>query len=128
VIILHIRKGYFHWHDKFITSIKLLLKNGKFLDHNFALAPLKHNTAITKPKLILSEDDVPTNFTHLGQYAFTSGNRIFKRKKNWKEDNARKPHCNNQNNEELLRDPIIYFTISIAFDIPPCTLINGIKT
>jgi hypothetical protein len=72
---------------EFIAAIKLLLTNGKFLDTNFALAPLKHDTKTTKPKLILMEDNVPLNFTHLGQYTFTSGNRIFEKKKNWKGDN-----------------------------------------
>ena len=33
-----------------------------------ALTPLKHNINIKKPKLILREDDVPVNFTHLSQY------------------------------------------------------------
>ena len=55
----------------------------------FALAPLKHNEATTKPKHITAIDDVPVNFTHLGQYAFTSGNRIFEKKKDWKEENDR---------------------------------------
>jgi len=27
---------------------------------------------------------VPVNFTHPGQYAYTSGNRIFEKKKDWK--------------------------------------------
>ena len=69
---------------EFIAAIKLLLANGKFLDSNLALTPLKHSINITKPKLILREDDVPVNFTHLGQYVYTSGNRIFEKKKNWK--------------------------------------------
>ncbi len=51
---------------EFIAAIKLLLTNRKILDHNFDLAPLKHDTATKKPKLILEEDDVPVNFTHLG--------------------------------------------------------------
>jgi hypothetical protein len=67
-----------------IAAIKLLLTNGQILDPNFALAHLKHNEATTKPKLITTIDDVPVNFTHLGQYAFTSGNRIFEKKKDWK--------------------------------------------
>jgi hypothetical protein len=49
-----------------------------------ALTPLKHNINITKPKLILREDDIPVNFTHLGQYVYTSGKRIFEKEKNWK--------------------------------------------
>jgi len=51
---------------EFIAAIKLLLANGKYLNSNLALTPLKHNINITKPKLILREDDVPVNFTHLG--------------------------------------------------------------
>jgi hypothetical protein len=35
---------------KFIAAIKLLLSNGKILDPNFALAPLKRDTAMKKPK------------------------------------------------------------------------------
>jgi hypothetical protein len=69
---------------EFIAAIKLLLANGKYLDSNLALTPLKHNINITKPKLILREDDIPVNFTHLGQYVYTSGKRIFEKKKNWK--------------------------------------------
>jgi hypothetical protein len=44
-------------------AIKLLLSNGKILDPNFALAPLKCNTATKIPKLITAEDDMPVNFT-----------------------------------------------------------------
>jgi hypothetical protein len=65
---------------EFIAAIKLLLTNGKIMDTNFALAPLKHNTTTKKPKLILAADDVPVNFTHLRQYAYTLGNCIFKKK------------------------------------------------
>ena len=36
---------------EFIAAIKLLLANGKYLDSNLALSPLKHNINITKPKL-----------------------------------------------------------------------------
>jgi hypothetical protein len=78
---------------EFIAAIKLLLTNGKILDSHFALAPLKPDTPTKKTKLILTKDDVPINFTHLGQYAFTSGNRIFEKKKDWKQDNnAKKDH------------------------------------
>lgn len=70
-----------------IAAIKLLMTNGKYLDPNMAFTPLKHDITITSPKLILREDDVSVNFTHLGQYVFTSGNRIFeKKKKNLKEE------------------------------------------
>ena len=65
---------------EFIAAIKLLLTNGQILDPMFPLAPLKHNEATAKPKLVTAIDEVPVNFTHLGQYAFTSGNRIFKKK------------------------------------------------
>ncbi len=76
---------------EFIAAIKLLLTNGQILDPMFALAPLKHDEATTKPKLITAIGDVPVNFTHLGQYAFTSGNRIFEKKKDWKGENDRYP-------------------------------------
>ena len=69
---------------EFIAAIKLLLANGKYLDSNLALTPLKHNINIMKPKLILKEDDIPINVTHLGQYVYTSSNRISENKKNWK--------------------------------------------
>jgi hypothetical protein len=74
---------------EFIAAIKLLLTNGKILDSHFALAPLKPDTS-TKTKLLTTEDDVPNNFTHLGQYAYTSGNQIFEKKKDWKQDNNAK--------------------------------------
>jgi hypothetical protein len=51
---------------------------------HFALAPLKRDIATKTHNLITAEDDVPVNFTHLGQYAYTSGNRIFEKKKDWK--------------------------------------------
>ena len=70
---------------EFIAAIKLLLTNGQILGPMFALAPLKHNEATTEPKLITAIDDVPVSFTHLGRYAFTSGNRIFKKRKTGKE-------------------------------------------
>jgi hypothetical protein len=117
-----------------ITAIKLLLTNGQILDPNFALAPLKHNDATTKPKLITTIDDVPVNFTHLGQYAFTSGNRIFEKKKDWKGENNRhskskkEGHRDNAPEPDIFKDPVVYFTVAVATDIRPRTLINGIRT
>jgi hypothetical protein len=117
-----------------IAAIKLLLINGQILDPNFALAPLKHNEATTKPKLITTIDDVPVNFTHLGQYAFPSGNRIFEKKKDWKGENDRHSkskkadHRDNVPQPETFKDPVVYFTVAVATDIPPRTLINGIQT
>jgi hypothetical protein len=109
---------------EFIVAIKLLLKNAKFLDPNFGLAPLK-NLPGKQTKIIVAEDDVPTNFTHLGQYAFTSGNRIFEKKKDWR-NGAKQPHRDSE--AEELKDPVVYFTIAIATDIPPRALIDGIRT
>jgi hypothetical protein len=74
---------------EFIVAIKLILKNGKHLNHNFGLVPLK-NLPGTQTKVIADKDDVPMNFTQLGQYAFTSRNRIFEKKKDWKKD--KQPH------------------------------------
>ncbi len=114
---------------EFIVAIKLLLSNGQILDPNFALALLKHDAATKKPKLITAVDDVPVNFTHLGQYAYTSGNRIFEKKKDWKGENTSSKKSNHRDNatkEDTFRDPIIYFTIAIATNIPPRNLINGI--
>jgi hypothetical protein len=65
---------------EFIVAIKLILKNAKYLDPNFGLAPLK-NLPGGQKKISMAEDDVPTNFTHLGQYAFTLGNKVFEKKK-----------------------------------------------
>jgi hypothetical protein len=66
---------------EFIMAIKLLVQNLKYLDPHIDLIPLKSNPG--KPsKIIFAEEDVPSNFTHLGQYAFTSGNRILEKKKN----------------------------------------------
>ena len=115
---------------EFITAIKSLLANGKILDPHFALAPLKRDTTTNIPKLITAEDDVPVNFTHLGQYAYTSGNRIFEKKKDWKGENSSKKagHRDNAAKEDTYRDPIVYFTIAIATDIQPRNLINGIRT
>jgi hypothetical protein len=119
---------------EFITSIKLLLTNGQILDPTFALAPLKHNKVTMKPKLITAIDDVPVNFTHLGQYAFTSGNRIFEKKKDWKGENdhysksKKADHRDNAPQPETFKDPMVYFTVAITTDIPPQTLINGIQT
>jgi hypothetical protein len=109
---------------EFIAAIKLLLSNGKILDPNFALAPLKRDTAMKKPpKLITAEDDVPINFTHLGQYIYTSGNRIFEKKKDWKGNNSSKKadHGDNDNTtkEDIFHDPVVYFTIAITTDAPP---------
>lgn len=109
---------------EFIVAIKLLLKNAKFLDPTFGLAPLK-NLPGKQTKLILAEEDVPTNFTHLGQYAFTSGNRIFEKKKNWN-NGAKQPHRDRE--AEDFKDPVVYFTIAIATDVPPRALIDGIRT
>ncbi len=104
---------------EFITAIKSLLANGKILDPHFALAPLKRDIVTKTPKLITAEDGVPVNFTHLGQYAYTSGTRIFEKKKDWKGDNSSK---------NIFHDPIVYFTIAIATNIPPRNLIKGIRT
>jgi len=119
---------------EFITAIKLLLTNRQILDHKFALAPLKHNKAMTKPKLITAIDDIPVNFMHLGQYAFTSRNRIFEKNKDWKGENdlyfksKKADHRVNAPQPETLKDPVVYFTIAIATNIPPRTMINGIRT
>ena len=113
---------------EFIAAIKLLLTNGTILDSHFALAPLKPDTS-TKTKLLITEDDVPNNFTHLGQYAYTSGNRIFEKKKDWKQDNnAKKGHRDNESTESIYKDPVVYFTFVIATDIEPRSLVHGIKT
>jgi len=109
---------------EFIVAIKLLLKNAKFLDPTFGLAPLK-NLPGKQTKIIVAEDDVPTNFTQLGQYAFTSGNRIFEKKKDWR-NGAKQPHRDKE--AEELKNPVVYFTIAIATDIPPRSLIDGIRT
>ncbi len=109
---------------EFINAIKLLLQNAKFLDPNFGLAPLKNTTS--KPvRIIMIEDNVPSIFTHLGQYAFTSGNKIFEKKKNWKRDKEKKPHRNNAAKE--FNDPIVYFTIAIATNLQPRVIIYGIR-
>jgi hypothetical protein len=112
---------------EFIATIKLLLTNDKFLDTNFALALLKHDTKTTKPKLILMEDNAPLKFTHLGQYAFTSRNRIFEKEENWKGDNPKQPYQDQESRDDSLSNPVVYFTIAIATDILPRTLISGIK-
>jgi hypothetical protein len=110
---------------EFIMAIKLLLRNATYLDPHFGLVPLK-NLPGKQSKIIVSEDNVPSNFPHLGQYAFTSGNQIFKKKKNWK-DKDKQPHHDN-GAEEQLKDPTVYFTIAITTDLFPCTLIDGIRT
>ena len=111
---------------EFIAAIKLLLTNGQILDPTFALAPLKHNKATTKPKLITAIDDIPINFSHLGQYAFMFRNRIFeKKKKDWKGENDRyskskkADHRDNAPQPETFKDLVVYFTVAIATNIPP---------
>ncbi len=111
-----------------ILSFKLILKNGQYLDSNFGLTPPKKVKG-TKSKVILKEDDVPTNFTHLGQYMGTSGRQIFEPKKMWKENNKAKPHrvdaaAENKNTKEY---PIVYFTFAFATDLDPRNLIDGIR-
>ena len=120
---------------EFIAAIKLLLTNGQILDPNFGLTPLKMQGGVTtKTKLITTADDVPVNFTHLGQYAFTTGNQIFEKKKDWKgandysKPNKKADHRDNPSQPELFKNPVVYFTIAIATDIPPHSLINGIRT
>jgi len=94
---------------KFIAAIKLLLANGKFLDSNLARTPLKHNINITKPKLILEEDEVPVNFTFLGQYVYTYSNRIFEKKKNWKVAPSKMlPQRNQEQRDDSLKDHAVY--------------------
>ncbi len=68
---------------------------------------------------------MPSNFTHLGHYAFISGKQIFDKKKNWK-DNNKQPHRDNV--AEVLKDPVVYFTIAITTDLAPRVLIDGIMT
>jgi hypothetical protein len=75
---------------EFINAIKLVLQNAKFLDPNFGLAPLKNTTG--KPiRIITTKDDVPSNFTHLGQYTFTSGNRFLRRRRTGRGARRRNP-------------------------------------
>ena len=106
-------------------AIKLLLRNAKYLDPCFGLAPLR-NISGKQDKIIRKEDDIPTNFTHLGQYAFTSGNRIFEKKKSWRDNKDKQPH--RDKTPEDLQDPTVYFTIAIATDMAPRSLLDGIRT
>jgi hypothetical protein len=100
---------------EFIHAIKLPLQNAKFLDPSFGLTPLKNTTS--KPvRIIMIEDNVPSNFTHLGQYASTSGNRIFEKKKNWKRDKEKKSHCNDR--PRNLMTPL-HISPLIATDLQP---------
>ena len=74
-------------------------------------------------------DDVPVNFTHLGQYAFTSANRTFEKKKDWQGENGspkKADHRDNVSKEDIFKDPMVYFTIVVATNILPQNLINGI--
>jgi len=112
-------------------TFKLILKNGQYLDSNFGyldsnfgLTPLK-NPEGTKAKIILKEDDVPNNFTHLGQYMGPSGRQIFEPKKMWMEDNKVKPHRDDAEAEikNIKENPIVYFTFAFATDLDPCKLI-----
>jgi hypothetical protein len=64
-----------------IAAIKLLRRNGKYLDPKFGLTPLKTVEGI-KPKIILKEDDVPLNFTHLGLYMGPQGGSFLNRRRN----------------------------------------------
>jgi hypothetical protein len=108
---------------EFIMSIKLLLTNARYLNQHLDLVPLKSLPG-NQTKIIVAEDNIPSNFTHLGQYAFTSGNHIFKKKMNWKVKD-KQPHQDNDTAD--LKDPIVYFTVAIATNLPPCTLIDGIR-
>jgi hypothetical protein len=104
-------------------AMNFLLQNAKYLDHNFGLAPRK-NLLGKQTKIIVAEDNIPSNFTHLGQYAFTSRNQIFEKKMNWK-DKDKQPHQDNK--VEELKDPAVYFTITIVNDLQPGYMINGIR-
>jgi hypothetical protein len=109
---------------EYIMAIKLILTNGKNLNSSFGLAPLKTLPGKQSKKFI-SEDDMPSNFTHLGQYTFTSGKQTFDKKNNWKENN-KQPYRDNET--EGLKDPVVYFTIAIATDLAPRIVIDGIRT
>jgi hypothetical protein len=107
-----------------INAIKLLLQNAKFLDPNFGLPPLKYTTG--KPvRIITIEDNIPSNFTHLGQYAFITRNRIFEKKKNWRRDKENKLHRGDAATE--FNDTVEYFNIAIATDLQPQVIIDGIR-
>ncbi len=111
-----------------ISTFKLILKNGQYLDSNFGLTHLK-TVEGTKFKIILKEDDVPTNFTHLGQYMGNSGRQIFEPKKKWKENNKAKPHRDiaEAENKKIKENLIVYFTFAFATDLDPRNLIDGIR-
>jgi hypothetical protein len=55
---------------------------------------------------------------------------FFEKKKDWKGDNSSKKadHRDNTIKEDTLHNLIVYFTIAIATDVLPRTLINGIQT
>ncbi len=89
--------------EEFIMSIKLLLTNTRYHDQHFGLVPLKSLPG-NQTKIIVAEDNILSNFTHLGQYAFTSGNCIFKKKKNWK---VKDKQLYQDNNIADLKDPIV---------------------
>ena len=104
-------------------AIKFLLKNVNYFDPHFGLASLK-NTPSKPIRIIITEDDVPSNFTYLDQYAFGSGNRIFEKKKNRKKDKEKKPHCNDVAKD--FNEPIVYYTIAITTGLQPRAIIDGI--
>jgi hypothetical protein len=68
----------------------------------------------------LAADDMPVNFTHFGQYAYTLGNRIFEKKKDWKGNSTKKAdHRDNATKDDIFCNPVVYFMIAIANDAPP---------
>jgi hypothetical protein len=110
-----------------IAAIKLLLRNGRYLDPHFGLTPLKAVNGM-KPKIILKEEDVPLNFTHLGLYMGTSGRQIFEPKKKWKDNNKGQPHRDDKEEEiEKSKEAVVYFTFAFATTLDPHTLIDGIR-
>jgi hypothetical protein len=101
-------------------------KNGKHLDPKFGLTPLKTVEGI-KPNIILKEDNVPLNFTHLGLYMGTLGRQIFEPKKKWKDNNKGRPHRDDKEEDYAKpKEAVIYFTFAFAMDLDPRTLIDGI--
>jgi hypothetical protein len=64
----------------FTVAAKLLVQNAKYLDSHFGLTPLKSNPDKSS-KIIIAEEDVPSNFTHLGYIHLPLGTEFLRRRK-----------------------------------------------
>jgi hypothetical protein len=96
--------------NEFIVALQSFLTNAQLVDPKFAFCPIDENNG---DKKIHKHSGIPINMTMLStNFSISQNSRNpFNKQKVWGE-NALK-------NKEEVKDPVVYFSMAIAMDVPP---------